>query len=367
MNSSSGDRLEEMAENDLMAEAEGVGQPSRLTGREVIDLHVHALGVGDSGKGCWASQEFLSGPTFAAMLISFNMPTFEAGDERLKEALIDAVDTSEETDRSVLLAMDGVHKNGKFVDSESHLVVPNDYVIGMARQNGRVLLGASVHPYRLPGQMIAETERCIAEGAALFVWAPAGQQINPEDDRCIPFYVRLAREGVPLFCHAGTEFAVHPSDFRIARYNDPRKLTRALDIGVRVIIANCASPSAGAVMPSDAGYFEELIGMLRDADARRWDLFADISACCTPLRIRYLERIVQEIAEGRISPRRFLYGSDFPMPAVDINVFRDPLSPHEMMTHIRERGNPLDSHLRIVRQFGMHESVFTNACDVLRL
>jgi hypothetical protein len=124
---------------------------------------------------------------------------------------------------------------------------------------------------------------------------------------------------------------------------------------------------AGSGMQPDSGYFEDLMQMLQDAEAKRWELFADISAYCTPSRSGYIERILREIGDGRISPKRFLYGSDFPMPAVDINVFKRPLSPNEMLQHITGQGNLLDKHFRIMKQFGIHESIFTNACDVLRL
>jgi predicted TIM-barrel fold metal-dependent hydrolase len=301
------------------------------------------------------------------MLVSLKTAPFEAKDRKVREILLHALGTSEYVDYAVLLAMDGVYKNGKFVEAESHLVVPNDYVIDMAGEKKQALFGASVHPYRLVNEMVAETKRCVDEGAVLFTWSPSAQQINPEDDRCIPFYICLAREGIPLLSHAGTEFTMCTSDFRTSGYNDPRKLIRALDIGVKVIVAHCASPSAGSVVSSDRGYFGELIQMLRDAESNRWELYADVSACCSPSRIGYLERIVREIEEGKISPKRFLYGSDFPMPAVDINLFRKPLSSHELLEHIRGQGNLLDNHYRIMKQFGIHESIFTNACDVLRL
>jgi predicted TIM-barrel fold metal-dependent hydrolase len=356
-----------VGKTDVISRPGSAAQEAPVVARKVIDLHVHMLGMGDSGKGCRLSKEFIVSPAFAAMLASLKTVPFEAGEEKIRETILCAVDTSEEVDNAVLLAMDGVYKNGKFMESESHFVVPNDCVIDMAQESKRVLLGASVHPYRLADRMISETERCIDEGAALFIWAPAGQQINPDDDRCIPFYVRLAREGIPLLCHSGNEFAVSPSDVVTGRYNDPRRLIRALDIGVKAIVAHCPSLSAGSGMQPDSGYFEDLMQMLQDAEAKRWELFADISAYCTPSRSGYIERILREIGDGRISPKRFLYGSDFPMPAVDINVFKRPLSPNEMLQHITGQGNLLDKHFRIMKQFGIHESIFTNACDVLRL
>jgi hypothetical protein len=334
-----------VGKTDVISRPGSAAQEAPVVARKVIDLHVHMLGMGDSGKGCRLSKEFIVSPAFAAMLASLKTVPFEAGEEKIRETILCAVDTSEEVDNAVLLAMDGVYKNGKFMESESHFVVPNDCVIDMAQESKRVLLGAS----------------------ALFIWAPAGQQINPDDDRCIPFYVRLAREGIPLLCHSGNEFAVSPSDVGTGRYNDPRRLIRALDIGVKAIVAHCPSLSAGSGMQPDSGYFEDLMQMLQDAEAKRWELFADISAYCTPSRSAYIERILREIGDGRISPKRFLYGSDFPMPAVDINVFKRPLSPNEMLQHITGQGNLLDKHFRIMKQFGIRESIFTNACDVLRL
>ncbi len=356
-----------MAVSKTMSRAEDAESPKRPVEAKVIDLHVHVVGAGEDESGCRSSREFLYSPAFAAMLVSLKTAPFEARDRKIREILLHTVDTSEHVDYAVLLAMDGVHKNGKFVDVESHLVVPNNYVIEMSRQNKKALFGASVHPYRLADEMIAETMHCVDEGAVLFMWAPSDQQINPGDDRCIPFYICLARERIPLLCHAGTEFGMRNADFRVGRYNDPRKLIRALDIGVKVIVAHCASPSAGGIMPFDGGYFDDLMQMLRDAESRRWELYADVSACCTPSRISYLERIIREIEEGRISPKRFLYGSDFPMPSVDINLFRKPLSSHELLEHIKEQGNLLDNHYMILKRFGIHESIFTNACDVLRL
>ena len=39
---------------------------------------------------------------------------------------------SRKIDYAVLLALDGVYKNGKVVESESHLVTPNDYIMKIA-------------------------------------------------------------------------------------------------------------------------------------------------------------------------------------------------------------------------------------------
>jgi predicted TIM-barrel fold metal-dependent hydrolase len=348
--------------DNLFTGSQGSGNAHCMPQRKVIDIHVHVVGRGDTFKGFKASQEFVAGPVFSSMLMSFKPPALRDGD--IIENLLQVVDSSENTDYAVFLAMDGVYKNGKLASRETHLMVPNDYVIDLSRTNKKVLFGASVHPYREAADMVASSKHCIDQGAVLFIWAPSEQQINPADDRCIPFYICLAREGIPLLFHTGSLSSGRTADIRVSNYSDPRKLKNALDIGVKVIMAHSgASPEAHGTPGRDP---EHLLDMLSLAEKKRWNLYADISACCAPSQIGYLERIKLEIEEGRISPKRFLYGSDFPMPAVDINVIKGPIGPGELIEHIGGRGNLLDNHYRILKDFGVHESIFTNACDVLR-
>jgi predicted TIM-barrel fold metal-dependent hydrolase len=332
---------------------------------KVIDIHIHIMGAGDSGKGCRTSPGFLSSPVCRAMLLGLDAAADGVGDDWIRESILREVSTSETVDYAVVLALDGVHKNGRYIPAESHVVVPNDYVIEMARRNSRILFGASVHPYRQEREMLHETKRCIDEGAVIFKWAPSGQQIDPEDDRCIPFYLSIARAGVPLMCNTGSEFALSSYETRTARFNHPVRLQRALDIGVKVIASHSASPWNEAANPEDGSYFNDLIDMLRVSDAKGWELYADLSAFCRPGRGLYLERIKREIREGSISAGRFLYGSDFPVPAVDINRIEKPLGPRELREHIKTQGNMLDSNYRILKEFGIPDQVFTNAGDVL--
>jgi predicted TIM-barrel fold metal-dependent hydrolase len=335
--------------------------------KKVIDIHVHIGGPGDSGSGCRMSAQFIVSPAFVAMLIALKVSPFTIKDRKIAEIIVGAINTSRRTDSAVVLALDGVYRDGGYIEDESHLVVPNDYVIGIAASNKRVLFGASVHPYREKTAMIEETNRCINKGSVLFKWIPSAQQIDPEDERCKPFYEILAEKGVPLMCHTGGELAVPTSNFAANDFNDPQRLKTALDTGVKVIASHCAAPYLGGILPADKDYFDPLMGMLKKADRNSWKLFADISAFCTPTRTHYLKKIMELIGDGEVSPARFLFGSDFPIPIVDINKHDKPLGFNEMLDHLKEAGNPLDNNYNILRQFGIHESIFTNASAVLRL
>ena len=338
-----------------------------MSERKVIDVHVHIGGVGDSGSGCRMSREFIFSFAFAAMLTTLKTTPFELGDEKIKEVILGVITDSRKIDYSVLLALDGVYKNGRYIESESHLVVPNDYIIKIAAENRRVFFGASVHPYRKKKEMLAEVKRCIDNGAVLFKWIPSSQQIDPRDDRCIPFYETLAEENIPLLCHTGAELAVPTSDHGANTLNDPRNLRKALRLGVKVIAAHCATPYLGGVLPADKDYFDELLGMLRVSEKKGWALYADLSAFCTPTRIRYLKRICREVERGALRADRFIYGSDFPIPIVDINFFKEPMNVKELLKQMERGQNALDRNYEILKKFGIHESIFTNAWDVLRV
>jgi uncharacterized protein len=338
-----------------------------MPNKKVIDIHIHIGGPGDSGSGCRMSSQFVMSPAFIAMILAMKASPFEIRDEKIKEIIVSAVDVSQKIDYAVLLALDGVFRDGKYIEDESHLVIPNDYVINISRKNKKVLFGASVHPYRDKTSMLNEAKRCIDSGAVLFKWIPSAQQIDPENERCIPFYELLAKNKIPLLCHTGAELAVPTSEFKTNNFNDPRKLKTALKMKVKVIASHCATPYLGGILPTDKNYFNPLMDMLKMPLSEDWQLYADISAFCTPTRIPYLQKIKRFIEDGKISPVRFLFGSDFPIPIININLYDKPLGFNEMIKHLTDDGNPLDSNYDILKRFGIDESIFTNAWDVLNL
>jgi predicted TIM-barrel fold metal-dependent hydrolase len=325
-----------------------------------VDIHTHIIGTGDSGSGCRLSKELASGPVFSSILGSLNISPFGACDRLIRELLLDAVNKSERIERFVLLSMDGVYKNSRLAEAETHLLTPNDYVARMACENERALFGASVHPYRDKREMLNEVERCLDMGAVLFSWAPCIQQIDPEDERCIPFYLRLAREGAPLHCHTGAEFVTPPMDGKTVKNGSPKKMTRALDIGVKVIAAFCGLPSAPG---AGSAHFDELIEMLTISEERKWDFYVDASCLFTAEGLFYHESLMKEIDCGHIGADRIVYGSDFPAPLAA----REALVPvGEERSACYERCNLLDERYNMARNLGIPESAFTNAWRVLR-
>lgn len=334
---------------------------------KVIDIHLHIGGAGDSMAGCRMSNEFILSPAFASMLMSLKASPFDITDNRMKEMVLNIIETSENTDYAVLLAIDCVCRNGRHVKEESHFVVPNDYIIGIAKNSRRVLFGASVHPYREKAEMLYETMRCIDNGAVLFKWITSSQQIDPEDDRCLPFYKALAREGVPLLCCIGAHAIPASGNWKFI-CGDPSKLEKALNLGVKVIVSPCiAQPYRDSLQCESGDWLDRLLSMLRVSEEVGWKLYADISPFCSPAGMTYIDRLNKEMEDNALAPDMFLYGSGFPIPMVDKDTIREQLDQQDIHAFDEDQTNPLDDNYRTLRELGMHDSVFTNAGNVLRL
>jgi predicted TIM-barrel fold metal-dependent hydrolase len=337
--------------------------------KSIIDMHVHMGGTGDSGSGCRMSLKFKTTPSYALMSLTLGLSPFGVTDKGIRDVVVGAINDAKYVDYAVVVALDGVYRDGLYVESETHLSVPNDYVASVARNNEKILFGASVHPYRKEADMMREFQRAVDNGAALFKWLPSAQQIDPMDARCDAFYEALVQCRIPLLCHTGGELSVPTSRPDTMVFNDPRRLSRALDAGVTVIAAHCATPYLGGILPSDRGYFYELMEMLKDADKNKWQLYADLSAMSTPTRAIWLRRVMALIDGGLIHPSRFLFGSDFPVPVFNISLMGADLSLWSVRDYLRSGTvkNPIDRNYLSLKKFGLHDSIFTNAGAVLRI
>jgi mannonate dehydratase len=66
--------------------------------------------------------------------------------------------------------------------------------------------------------------------------------MDPSSPRCYPFYEAMQRLNLPLLTHGGHELAAQGGGHQ--DFGNPLLLRRALDLGVRAIVAHCASLGA---------------------------------------------------------------------------------------------------------------------------
>jgi mannonate dehydratase len=287
--------------------------PARL-----IDAHVHVVGLGTGGSGCWVHPAMRS-PLHPLRHARFLFYMGAAGITREDDADQVYVErlrgwVAGAGGRAVLLAFDQVYREDGQADRQaSEFHTPDAWVLQLvARHPDLFLPGISVHPYR-PDALDA-LEAGAAAGAVLMKWLPNAQRMDPASPRCDPFYRRLAELRLPLLVHAGEEQAVESGQAQ--RLGNPLRLRRALDQGVTVWVAHCAT--LGDAEDLDApGHpprpaFHLFLRLMRE-ERYRDRLFGEISAVTQRNRTRWLPEL---LAAGDIHDR-LVNGSDHPLPAID--------------------------------------------------
>ena len=125
----------------------------------------------------------------------------------------------------------------------------------------------------------------------------------------------MVRLKLPLLSHAGDERAVHGGG--ADGLGNPLRLRRALDRGVRVIVAHCGSLGVGADLDRgpDAPSVPNLDLFTRLMDEPRYQdqLFGDLSAMT---QINYNDAGLIAVLTRTDWHARLVNGSDYPLPGV---------------------------------------------------
>ncbi len=213
-----------------------------------------------------------------------------------------------------LLAMDRSYlPNGTLAPEQSDFFVPNDYVMNVARHYPDIFVPViSVHPDR--ADALAELTKWAGQGVRFVKWLPNAQGIDPAQPRYDAFYRKLRELDMVLLTHTGAESAVDATGAQ--ELGNPLRLRRALDAGVKVIMAHCASRGQSADLDHPgmrADNFDLFLRMMDDP-RYRGQLGADISALTQWNR---LPRPLLEVLRRPDLQGRLVNGSDYPMPALN--------------------------------------------------
>lgn len=307
----------ELARHPLMARVWAGLDPAK-----VWDAHAHLVGVGDGGSGAWANPKMdsLWNPLqYAQKLFYLNAGCVHDAPGKVDETFVarleNLMDGFPVGAKILLLAFDWAHdEQGRPRREDSAFHLPNAYAARVAAAHPeRFAWAASIHPYR--PDALAALDQAVAAGARAMKWLPAAQGIDPASPRCDAFFRALARHDLPLITHAGHEAAVAGT----ARqdYGNPLKLRRAMDLGVRVVVAHCASHGEDRDLDrgGDTGQVVssfELFARLMEEAQHRGRLFADISAVTQFNRAGVLDALLARTDWHD----RLLNGSDYPLPGI---------------------------------------------------
>ena len=308
---------EPLASHEIVAAAFDGIEPAQF-----IDAHVHLLGDGAGPGSPWIGEEMreLTNPLqYARYRFFLNASCVLHGETDASEAFIERLVACHRATapgfRLMLLAFDQVHDTaGRARPRTSAFHVPDTYARAVAaRFPGELEWAASAHPYRRDA--VDALDAAVAGGALAVKWLPNAMGIDPASPRCDAFYEALARYRVPLLTHGGRERAVR--GMGADEYGNPLKLRRALEHGVRVIVAHCASFGSGVDL--DAGPNGpavpnvELFARMMDEPRYEGLLMGDISAIMQSNRTAAALGTILERTEWH---GRLLNGSDYPLPGV---------------------------------------------------
>lgn len=285
------------------------------------DVHTHLLGIGDSGSGCrvhphllqwWHPVETLRR---RVILSAAGVPADAPAIDRAYVARLQALAADFPAGaRWLLFAFDEAHDEaGRPQPDWTTFHVPDAYAAGVAAATPeRFGWVASIHPYR--EDALQRLDQALAGGALALKWLPSAMAIDLRSPRLHAFYDKLAASRLPLIVHCGEEKAV-PGAGR-EEFGNPLHARAALERGVRVVMAHCASLGQALDLdrprPRPVPAFA-LFARLMDEPAWRDRLFGDISALFQVNRTPLAWRTV--LAREDWQPR-LLHGSDHPLPGI---------------------------------------------------
>jgi predicted TIM-barrel fold metal-dependent hydrolase len=301
---------------DLIKRAFEEIDPARL-----LDYHTHVAGIGTSGSGAFINPKMRTWRhpfhrlKFKVYVSAAGVADETQADTQIVERLARLVGNIEGHGKHRLLAFDkNYNRDGTANLKKTEFFVPNDHVFTIAAERPDLFEPViSVNPYR--PDALDELERGRQRGARMVKWLPNAMGIDPSDELCDPFYQKMKQLGLVLLSHGGEEKAVEAEEDQ--KLGNPLLLRRALEQGVKVIVAHCAG--LGDNEDHEDPQRKRLPNFdlfLRLMSEKRYEglLFADISAMTQYNRAGALRTILarEDLHE------RLVNGSDYPLPVINI-------------------------------------------------
>jgi len=317
--------------SDLIKRAFEDIDPARL-----IDHHVHVAGLGIGGTKTFVNAKMRTWKhpfhrlKFKVYMSSAGVDDESQADSQVIDRLARLVGHIRGHGKHRLLAFDKHYRRDGSVNLEkTEFYVPNEYVFKVAEQHpDKFVPNISVNPYR--PDAIAELEKWAKRGARIVKWLPNAMGINPSDPQCDPFYQKMKELDLILLSHGGEEKAVEAEEDQ--KLGNPLLLRRALDHGVKVIVAHCAGLGTNEDLESkDRQQRDNFDLFLRLMDEKRYEglVFGEISAMTQFNRIG---KPLQTVLNREDLHERLVNGSDYPLPAVNILIRTRPLVKHGHLT-----------------------------------
>jgi uncharacterized protein len=299
-----------------------------IDSEKLVDHHVHVAGLGIGGTNTFVNAKMRTWRhpfhrlKFKVYMSSAGAVDEDKADTQVVDRLVRLVGHIRGHGKHRLLAFDKHYRRDGSVNLEkTEFYVPNEYVFELAQRHPELFIpNISVNPYR--PDALTELEKWARRGARVVKWLPNAMGIDPSDPKCDPFYQKMKELDLILLSHGGEEKAVEAEEDQ--KLGNPLLLRRALDHGVKVIVAHCAGLGTNEDLDSkDREQRDNFDLFLRLMNEKRYEglVFGEISAMTQFNRSEKLQTILkrEDLHE------RIVNGSDYPLPAVNILIRTRPL------------------------------------------
>jgi uncharacterized protein len=321
--------------------------------RGPLDMHVHVVGNGRNGSGCWLRLQGYRRFAGEFMLKNIGVgmgladPQF---DEKFGAYVATQVRESSLSHAVILAHEEVYHEDGGRMEFGT-FHVSNQHVLNLAATHPELLPAVSIHPARKDA--CQELERCAAGGAVMVKILPPSQNIDCSRPAYRDFFKLMSELRLPLLSHAGGEYTVPVVS---KKWFNPQLLRQPLELGVPVVAAHFATRSAPKLIERD--YLPGFLEMLKEYP----HLLGDNSALNSPNRSHGLRVCLREEIM-----RQCVHGSDFPVPVSGRWAAYRGLLPLREAKRLNKISNVLERDYQLKVEMGFQPDVFTRMWDVLRL
>ncbi|AHM58322.1 amidohydrolase 2 [Flammeovirgaceae bacterium 311] len=286
-----------------------------------LDCHTHIMGLGTGGTGCWMNPGILTWKhplDHLKVMFYINgsaIDDMRYADQQYVQRFLTQVYDFPQNGKFILLALDGAYnKDGAFSRNDTKFYVPNEYIYKTYQSDPENFVPCiSVHPYR--EDAIDELEKWAKLGVRAVKWLPNAMGMDPSDPVCEPFYEKMKEYDMVLLSHVGGESAIEVLKFR--PLGNPLLFRKPLDMGVKVIMAHCASSGINLDLESNSlkpmSNFKLFMRLMEEPKYEKL-LFADISALT---QINRSGTPLSTMLERTDLHHRLINGSDYPLPAIN--------------------------------------------------
>ena len=290
-------------------------------GRYMIDYHTHIIGLGTSCEACFVHPNYhntfspLQRFQFSIYMSASGIKDPDNADEEYVKRLVELIRATDKPMKSAILAFDKhYNKDGSENLEKTQFYVPNSYVFELSQTYPDCFIPViSIHPYRTDAT--SKLEFWANQGVKIVKWLPNAMGIDPSSDKARAFYEAMRAHNMILLAHAGHEQAVHAAEDQ--ELGNPLLLRTALDHGVRVIMAHCASLGTCTDLDSsDKSEIDCFDLFLRMMDETKYEglLYGDISAL---LQYNRLPTPLKVLLSRQDLHSRLVNGTDYPLVAIN--------------------------------------------------